>query len=363
MDCLHRCLKFLSEDYWQIDLVSSPYTLDLGQLSFSSDWKPLAEDPIVCLYSGGLDSAAGLVRRISEYGDHKIAPVLVAHQKGQRPLVQRQLKVMSHQTKVTLKPLVLPFLMQNPKKLGRAEEPTQRSRSFLFCAAAGVMAAMIEAQSIEMMESGIGAINLPLMAGMVGSKATRNSHPAFLSRFSQLLQLVTDRDFHIDLPHLYLTKAELVRSLRLANLEKLAMDTVSCIHYPLRESKAKQCGVCSACIFRRQAVAASGIDEPEGQYKYELLGRKSNEIPGNKLDDLRAFLLQVDKLSSLDYSDQLPPCAMRHLRSTEVITDNRIPAELVSLYRRYRQEWLAFIECGCKKGWEWTGMMVPTSAE
>jgi len=361
MDSLHVCLDFLSGDQWDIRFSSAPSQFDLGFLPFSSDWKPLTDKPIICLYSGGLDSAAGLVRCIGHHDSRDIVPLLVRHQNGQKRLVVEQISAINMAMGANLSPLILPFWMQSPKKFCR-EETSQRTRSFLFCCAAGVAASLIEAQKIEVMEGGIGAINLPLMIGMVGSKATRNSHPTFLRRFSNLLQLVTTRDLAVELPHQFLTKAELTQSLVEAGLGEVALNTASCVHYPIRDSDAKQCGTCPACIFRRQAIVTAGIDDCGTGYQNNLFSSDSSKIPDKKLQYLRAFLMQIDKLSPLDYSDQLPTFLMRHLRATEVISNDYVPVELVDLYRRYRLEWLRLVDNGQHKGWKWTQMMAPVPA-
>jgi hypothetical protein len=192
-DYLHRCIDFLSGDSWDIRLVKAPLSFDPGLLPFDTRWKPRSDKPIVCLFSGGLDSAAGLVHRIRQCSDQGIIPLLVMHQSGQGHSVRDQMTLINFALGVHLEALILPFWMRSPTQLSKDEE-SQRSRSFLFCSAAAVLAALIEAQGIEMMEGGIGAINWPLMTGMVGSKATRSSHPTFLRRFSRLLQLLTDRD-------------------------------------------------------------------------------------------------------------------------------------------------------------------------
>jgi 7-cyano-7-deazaguanine synthase in queuosine biosynthesis len=352
-DCLHRCIDFLSGDSWDIRFVRAPLSFDPGLLPFNPTWKPRSDKPIICLFSGGLDSAAGLVRRIRQRSDQGIIPVLVMHQSGQGRLVRNQMTLINFALGVRLEALILPFWMRSPEHLSKDEE-SQRSRSFLFCSAAAVLAALIEAQAIEMMEGGIGAINWPLMTGMVGSKATRSSHPTFLRRFSRLLQLVTDRDLQVDVPHRHLTKAELVGSLREAGLTEIATGTPSCVHYPLRDSQAKQCGTCPACIFRRQALLVAGIDEPVNSYKDDLFGRTDYDAPD---ENLRAFLMQVDKLSTLDHSDQPPRSLIRHLRATDVISDGRVPGMLLDLYRRYRKEWLLLAERGLKEGWKWSRMI------
>ena len=354
---LQGCLEFLSGDRWDISFLPASAPFVLGQLPFRS-WKPLSENPVICLYSGGLDSAAGLVRCMLDDNSCDIVPLLVRHQDGQKRVVEKQIRAINLVKNAKLRPLSVRFWMRTPEILGGKEE-SQRTRSFLFCAAAGVAATMIEARGIMMMECGIGAINLPLMAGMVGSKATRNGHPTFLRRFSDLLQLVTGRELTVDLPHRLLTKAELTRTLVEAGLGDLASNTVSCVHYPLRDSGAKQCGTCPACIFRRQAIITASIEEPDGVYQYDLFSNRSCDIPATKLKYLRAFLMQIDKLGALDCSDQLPDFMMRHFRATEVISSNRAPCELVDLYRRYRNEWLHLISRGQREGWEWTQMMGP----
>jgi len=361
-DCLHSCLEFLTGDMWDVrfEKACDAYSPDL--LPFDPCRRPYSGRVVVCLYSGGLDSAAGLVKRIRENADDaKIVPVLVRHQSGQGPLVKRQIGLINFVLGSDLEALILPFWMRKPAHYG-AEEDSQRSRSFLFCCGAAVAAVMTEAQRIEMFECGIGAINVPLMAGMVGWRTTRSSHPTFLRKLSRLLRFATERNINIDLPYQYMTKGELVSSLCGTSLSSLLPETASCVHYPLRAERAKECGVCPACIFKRQAVFASGIDEPGGRYKYDLLGKASSKIPDEKLEYVKAFLIQVDKLSQLDYSDVLPDFVVQHLRATEVITDNRIPTELIDLYRRYRREWLDLLVYGFRQGWEWCRMMVPAIA-
>jgi len=361
-DCLHSCLEFLTGDMWDIrfEKACDAYSPDL--LPFDPCRRPYSGPVVVCLYSGGLDSAAGLIKRIRENADDaKIVPVLVRHQSGQGPLVRRQIGLVNSVLGSNLEPLVLPFWMRRPAHYG-AEENSQRSRSFLFCCGAAVAAVMTEAQRIEMFECGIGAINVPLMTGMVGWKTTKSSHPTFVRRFSRLLRFVTERDTNMSLPYQYMTKGELVTSLCGTSLSSLLPETASCVHYPLRAERAKECGVCPACIFRRQAVFASGIDEPGSRYKYDLFGKASSRIPHEKLKYVKAFLIQVDKLSQLDYSDVLPDFVVQHLRATEVITDNRIPTELIDLYRRYRREWLDLLVYGSRQGWEWCRMMAPAIA-
>ena len=61
------------------------------------------------------------------------------------------------------------------------QEQSQRSRAFLFAAVAAVVAQASKVSDVEVFENGVGAINLPLMTGMLaGGLATRGAHPTFL---------------------------------------------------------------------------------------------------------------------------------------------------------------------------------------
>ncbi len=70
-----------------------------------------------------------------------------------------------------------------------------------------------------------------------------------------------------------------------------------CVGFSLRHSQAKQCGVCPACLFRRQAMHVAGIAELEHSYKYDIFSACGSEpIPVDRLKYLKAFLMQVSQL-------------------------------------------------------------------
>ena len=76
---------------------------------------------------------------------------------------------------------------QDKQARQRREEKSQRTRSFLFVATGGVVSATTASTELEMYESGVGAINVPLLAGMEGSQATRSAHPSTRDRFSLMM--------------------------------------------------------------------------------------------------------------------------------------------------------------------------------
>lgn len=359
---LLETLEFVSGDCWKITFDKAPPTQEAQEPSYFPFTDPfVSNQPLVCLYSGGLDSAAGLVRRIRECPGRPVIPVTVWHQPRQRMLVQRQYRLIQEHCRVCLAPVIVKAAMAWNSQL-QDEERSQRCRPFLFMAVGGVVAAMQGGSCVEVLESGVGAINLPLMAGMVGSKATRSCHPKFLRLMSRLITLASRREIVYHPPFMDRTKGEMVTTLAEASLGDLAYSTVSCVHHPLREKPHKQCGVCPACILRRQAMLVGGIREPRGMYKFDLFGRsrRENRIPEKRLMYLKAILMQVVHLAALDSQSDLPRRLRRHLYGSGILADGESPHRVIKLLSRYRQEWWTIAAEGKERGWSWVKLLAPT---
>jgi 7-cyano-7-deazaguanine synthase in queuosine biosynthesis len=319
--------------------------------------------PLVCLYSGGLDSAAGLVARMVECPGRPVLPVTVWHQPRQRHLVREQLKILGARFGEPVDPLIVKVAMRWNSFLDRdLEENTQRCRCFLFASLGAIAAIMHGQQVVEVFESGIGAINVPLMAGMVGAMTTRSTHPKFLRLMSRLASLIADGEVEFRLPFLDRTKGEVVRGLAEQRLEQLAHRTASCVHYPLRHSRQKQCGVCPACVFSRQAMSVAGIAEPEDTYKYDFLGSpdKASRIPSERLLCLKAFLSQVASLKDVCAGIPLPNRVGRHLLSSEVLAGGHPLEAVATLLGRYRDEWMEIAADGNRRGLPWARFLAVT---
>src|SRR6266498_5474825 len=93
--------------------------------------------------------------------------------------------------------------------------------------------------------------------------------------------------------------------------EKVASKVRKALYGGVRKalnSLQKQCGVCPACVLRRQAMAVAGIAEAEETYKYDFLGSLDgvSRIPSKKLLHLKAFLMQVASLKDVCAGAPLP---------------------------------------------------------
>ena len=222
-----------------------------------------------------------------------------------------------------------------------------------------VAAAMIGSSSVDVLESGVGAINLPLMAGMVGSKTTRSCHPEFHRQMARLVSEVCGYGISISLPFFQRTKGEVVKELTDCGLADLSRRTVSCVHYPLREPKQKQCGVCPACILRRQSLAVAGVQEPEGTYKFDLFdsSQNANSVPKKERKYLKALLSQVVQLTDIESDDSLPSRVRRHLFGTGIVSDEHSVEMVTHVLRTYRDEWRGLIAQAKARGISWTNLV------
>lgn len=75
-----------------------------------------------------------------------------------------------------------------------------------------------------------------------------------------------------------------------------------------------------------------------------------------KMKYLRAFLLMADQLAELD-SGCLPVSLDRHLVTTGILKHDQSQQPYIHLYRRYRQEWLSFVELARANGCKWSEMI------
>ena len=354
---LKDTIEFLSDDTWEFRFFHDDRRPDreLQRTLF-----PVPADARVCLYSGGLDSAAGLGSRISEEPARHTLPITVWHQPIQRKIVSDQIELFRSKCKVQITPLIVKAAMiWTPElKLHFRAEPTQRARAFLFAATGAVAAAMIRSSNIEVFESGVGAINLPLMSGMVGSRTTRGAHPAFLRSMTQLASLVFGHRMKFHLPFFQHTKGMLVQNLKSLGLQELVQLTVSCVHYPLRETGHKQCGVCPACIFRRQSLEAAGVTELNDTYKYDLFEESDVlRLPERDFKYLKAFLGQVVHLNELKGNSRLPPRIHRHVFGTGVLVNGEATEPISRLLSRYRDEWHEILLRAQRRGLSWTKLV------
>lgn len=359
---LKGCLDFLGHDDWCLRFVAEPRPRPREVQNVL----PFFNGAVVCLHSGGLDSVAGMAARLRQEPSEKLVPVTIRHQSNLGVLAGKQVKLLGQHFRRdfwTLPHVVVGTLLRRSRleSLGVTRvERTHRCRAFLFAALGGVVASLTGSDRVEVYESGVGAVNLPLMAGMVGPMASRSSHSRFLHLMGNLLGHVSDRPIRYVLPFRDRTKGEMVELLAQEGLLDLARSTVSCVHYPLRRKAGKQCGVCPGCVYRRQAMFRAGVVELPGTYAYDLFG-DAEVVPVRHHASLKAFLQQVARLVSSNRPGTIAPRLRDHLVKTGIVArgDEAGLAFYAELFRRYCREWLDLATMGRERGWSWAGMLAP----
>lgn len=323
------------------------------------------ESPVtVSLFSGGLDSIAGLACHLQDTSEG--SRVLVSGSTHNRLKHRQQAQVASIRTALEeQKPgagarvshVAVPFGIRAGR--GQREEKGQRTRALVFLALGAVAAVQARADTLWVYENGIGALNLPLNESQLGVDNYRGVHPRSLRMFEDLVERALDQSVHIRNPFLFRTKAEMCRGLLAAGLVDTVRDTMSCDSYPLRVKDTPQCGSCTSCVLRRQALSASGLtryDSPEA-YRDDLSDPSSmsqDRLFG--LEVMRGQVYRLDQcLSAADpwlaLTTEYPELArtQAEVAEREGLEPGWVRDQLVRLYQSYVCEWRLFSQqlAGC----------------
>lgn len=293
-DKVAEILNFLTGDHWLVSFeqhnrVVAPFHQSI--LALNDGWRPSH----VALYSGGLDSAAGLASQLQE-GKRDFVLLTAGHQSSIRRRALDQVedlkRILPNAGAISHASFVLH--LEGAGRL-RAQETTQRARGFLFCTSAAILAAACSVRDVAVYENGHGAINLPLaMGSLTDGYSTRGAHPAFLRKLSELVSDALETEITFQLPFFGDTKAELVaRLMATPGVAEWAMASRSCVHTSLRESGVSHCGECMACIERHQAFVGAGLRD-DTSYSQRMIWRArdplANDFLRSHLDSAKGWL-------------------------------------------------------------------------
>ncbi len=212
---LTELLEFLSGDSWHLSFVPEIQRPSGNGHQTRLDVRRAGADR-VALFSGGLDSMAGLASRLI-HGTASYALLTVSHQTSLRRsclgATHRLHEILG--TSPTMHSYVVARLRYGKAIRLSYQEQTQRTRAFLFCSLGAVMAHALGCQDVDLFENGVGALNSPLMTGMLfGTLSTRGCNPGFLSLMSDLCAKTLDTHLRFNLPFVNMTKGEVLATLR-----------------------------------------------------------------------------------------------------------------------------------------------------
>jgi len=329
---LAEVLSFLSNDKYTFAFVRLDH--DRSQQEYfefgePEDWAFHSPERVL-MFSGGLDSLAGAVETARSGG----RLVLVSH----RPvstLSSRQQKLFSQlQTEFPNQLIHVPVWINKDERFG--QEPTQRTRSFLYAALGTVVAESVQAGGVRFFENGIVSLNLPVADEALRARASRTTHPVALHLLKSLCSAVTGRDFAVDNPYLFKTKTDVVMSLSANQAAHLIPYTCSCAHLMFKSKTQWHCGSCSQCIDRRFAIAAAGLLAYDADEDYVIdvfVGpRKDGPEKSMAIDFVRNGI-ELSRLSESELASRFSAELSRAVRHAP--KRGEVAERLISMHKRH----------------------------
>jgi len=200
---LNLALSFLSGDRkFEFDFQSGHETpptslFDLQHVSTGDISKSR-----IALFSGGLDSLAGVYEILSRTSD---SVCLVSHRSSQ-PQVGHTQDQLVYSLQSRFRGRVQHYKFHCNLTGQRAAEETQRTRMFLYSAIATAIAATVSVKEITIFENGITSFNFPRRQDLLNARATRTTHPKAMALLQDLFAAITEAPLIIATPFVWKTK-------------------------------------------------------------------------------------------------------------------------------------------------------------
>jgi hypothetical protein len=297
---LGRCLQFLTGDRWTVSFrMGESRLIRKKYLKKPKPIRKLMADA-VCLFSGGLDSYIGAVDWLARNPTGQL--MLCGHYDGDVPGPRKDQESLGAE-----------LLKSYGNRFERLEtrvglssggmDTNFRGRSFLFLALGIYYAALIGRKvPVIIPENGAIALNFPLTPTRRGALSTRTVHPGFIRLFNGVLVLAGVKHKVVN-PYALKTKGEMVTGCKDPKLLRRTYPlSRSCARFSHRvhwdDRKARSCGSCVPCLFRRASLFPAGWDDEKYGISISRF-KKFDELPTDVLA-LCAFLRRDHSDAEID---------------------------------------------------------------
>ena len=274
-----------------------------GYFNFVGKWDKREKPTQVMLYSGGLDSLGGALMESLNNGNRTVLVRHKSHEKFKKRHEQLN-EALLNKCKNN-RPLIVALEVNKDRKL--TKEYTQRTRSFLYFSLASTIAYLLDLSNVKFYENGPVSINLPMTHQVLGSMATRTTHPKVLYYFQQLISKIAERPFIVENPFLKMTKGNVLDFIHQCDCQDLIPLSTSCAHIGFAHcsNKQPQCGVCSQCIDRRFALEACGLSilEPGSRYKHDFFAGSLGQLKQEDRATLISYIERAIRIIQMSYED------------------------------------------------------------
>lgn len=347
-ETLSETLCFLSGDdvEFQFTQAGRPAWAD-SYLGFNDAVAQTISPDRVVLFSGGLDSLAGVAECVLGSG---LSAVLVTHQSASQ-IANRQNNL--YRAIENLTPRGQTFYAPVWVRRGQEAAPlehTQRLRAFLFATLGITYARMFRCNSVLFYENGITSFNLPMAQQVVGTRASRTTHPRVLAGFGRLFSLLLDEPVSFENPFLWKTKTDVVQIIAKHGVAELIGLTTSCANVRNLSMSGLQCGCCSQCVERQYAMRAAGLAhlEPPGSYQCDLFVGAQQD--GRDLSMVEAHVLRAQKLATLSEQAFLSNYGQVFRALADVGgPPDQTARQIFQLHRRYGAEIISVVDMELQK--------------
>ncbi|TVL98617.1 MAG: hypothetical protein CV087_21055 [Candidatus Brocadia sp. WS118] len=219
----------------------------------------------VVLFSGGLDSFAGVIQLLKTSKDQLC---LVTHRSQPRSAKTQEQLVNFLNREYPNRIKHYKFLCTLKGK--RAKEETQRTRSFLYTSIAYALSHVYSQKRFFVFENGVTSLNFPKREDLFNARASRTTHPKTLGLAEELFSAIEEKAVTIEVPFLWKTKTEIFQLIADFGLKEVIPSTVSCSKTFQNIGDATHCGGCSQCIDRRFAAYASELEDYDESGIYNI---------------------------------------------------------------------------------------------
>jgi 7-cyano-7-deazaguanine synthase in queuosine biosynthesis len=247
---IETLFSFLTDRYLSLRFEKAQSPKSLQSTLFNTSPIFFKKPTLTCLFSGGLDSTAGVLnlqQTEEPLLHHTITGKVV---KGKVCDLHKSPTLNKHGLALTDSQL-------------RYVRPGRSSlRGFLFLTNASIIANSFGHRTIVMPENGPLMINPQV--SLLSPQPTRNAHPFLVKSFEQILSRLTGKEFTVKSIFKEKTKAEIFASV--ITQTGLINKTYSCFTV---QGQKKMCGICYACFVRRASALCVDYQEPKTIYSMD----------------------------------------------------------------------------------------------
>lgn len=219
----------------------------------------------VMLFSGGLDSLAGAVHRLSTSAD---IVCLVSH-RSQPSTIMTQNKLVNALS-ARFPDRVKHYHFAAGLANGRAVSETQRTRTFLYGSIAFALASGLSQNEFAFYENGITSLNFARRQDAINSRASRTTHPKTMRLLKDFLSHVMGRPFEVENVFRWKTKADVLQVIAEHHAEDWISSAVTSSKTSMAHGDHTHCGGCFQCVDRRFSISATQLTDYDQASMYAL---------------------------------------------------------------------------------------------